>query len=316
MFWVNVKRVWRAGLINFWRNGFVSVASILVMSITLFVVGSLVFNNALLQSSLDDLKNKVDINVYFITTASEEDILTFKKTIESFPEVALVGYVSRDEALVQFKARHEDDQLILQALDEVGENPLNASLNIKAKDPAQYGSVADFLKQNPLMSQEGTPLIDKVNYSQNKAAIDRLNDIISSSRKSNLARTLVLILASLAVAFNTIRLAIYVTREEISVMRLVGASKTYIRGPFIVVGLIYGLVSALLAIIAFYPITYWFGPLFYPFPVFLTKDVVSELHLFQYYISNFVQIALIIVGCGLALGATSSFLAVRRYLKV
>src|SRR3989344_8610320 len=315
MFWLNLKRVLRTGFVSFWRNGFVSVASILVMTITLFVIGSLVFNNALLQSSLKELQDKVDINVYFVTSAPIDDIVALKAMLESFPEVAVVEYVSRDEALERFKARHEDGQLILQALDEVGDNPLGAVLNIKTKEPSQYESIAEFLKQNPTLSKEGKPLIDKVNYYQNKVAIDKLNQIIDASRASSLARTLVLILASLAVAFNTIRLAIYVTREEISVMRLVGASRMYIRGPFIVAGFIYGTVSAVIAIIAFYPVTYWFGPLFYPLPIFLTSDSIGNLHLFQYYIANFAQICFIVVASGLVLGALSSFLAVRRYLK-
>lgn len=315
MFWVNVKRVMRSGFVNFWRNGFVSVASILVMTITLFVVGSLVFNNALLQSSLKDLQGKVDINVYFVATAQEDDIVALKKTLEAFPEVDTVQYMSRDEALAHFKERHADDQLILQALDEVGDNPLGAVLNVKTKEPSQYEGIADFLKQNPALSKDGIPIIDKVNFFQNKVAIDKLSEIISSSRKSNLARMLILMLAAIAVAFNTIRLAIYVAREEISVMGLVGASRMYIRGPFIVVGVIYGLVSAVITILVFYPITYWFGPLFYPLPVFLTSETIGSLHLFQYYLANFTQISTIILGSGILLGVIASFLAVRRYLK-
>lgn len=314
MLWVNIKRVLRTGFVNFWRNGFVSVASILVMTVTLFVIGSVVFNNSLLQSSLSDLRNNVDINVYFVTTANESDILDLQKTLETFPEVASVQYVSSDQALAQFKAKHENDQLILQSLDEVGSNPLGAVLNIRAKDPSQYEQVANYLNQNPVLSKDGTPIIDKVNYAQNKTAIDRLNQIIDASQRSSLARTLVLILASLAVAFNTIRLAIYIRREEISVMRLVGASYTYVRGPFIVAGLIYGLVSAILAIIIFYPATYWFGPLFYPLPLYLAQAQVGNLQLFQYFMANFAEICLIIIGCGLFLGGASSYLAVRRYL--
>ncbi len=292
-----------------------SVASVLVMTITLFVIGSLVLNNALLQSSLQDLQNNVDINVYFITTANEDDIVALKKTLESFPEVDVVTYVSRDESLERFKQRHENDQLILQSLDEVGDNPLGAVLNVRTKEPSQYEGIAEFLKQNPALSKDGAPIIDKVNYYQNKAAIDKLNEIINSSRNSNLARTLILILASLAVAFNTIRLTIYTAREEISVMGLVGASRTYIRGPFIIAGIVYGIISAIITIIVFYPITYWFGPLFYPLPLYLTSDMVGDLQLFQYYISNFAEITFIILGSGLLLGIAASFLAVRRYLK-
>ena len=315
MFWLNVQRVVRGGLVNFWRNGFVSVTSILVMTITLFVIGSLVFNNALLQSSLKELQDKVDVNIYFVTSAQEDDIVALKKTLESFPEVALVQYVSREESLARFKERHQDDQLILQALDEVGDNPLGAVLSVKTKDPSQYENIATYLKQNPTLSKEGTPIVDKVNYSQNKVAIDKLTEIIDASRASNFARTLILILASIAVAFNTIRLAIYVAREEISVMGLVGASRTYIRGPFIVAGTIYGLISAVITIIVFYPVTYWFGPLFYPLPLFLTRESIGNLHLFQYYISNFAEISLIILGSGILLGMIASFLAVRRYLN-
>ena len=315
MVWVNIKRILKSGLVNFWRNGFISLAAVLVMTITLFVIGSLVFNNALLQSSLTDLKQKVDINVYFVNTADEARILSLKKTIESFPEVFSVVYISREEALSQFKHKHENDQLILQALDELQDNPLGAVLNIKTKEPSQYAGVADYLKQNPVLTKDGSPIIDKINYYENKAAIDKLTEIIASSERSNFARTLVLILASLFVTFNTIRLAIYVTREEISVMKLVGASNMYVRGPFIVAGAIYGLISAVLSMIIFYPLTYWFGPLFYPLPLFLTQTSVSDLHLFQYYIANFGQITLVVVGTGILLGALSSYLAVRRYLK-
>ena len=132
MLWTNIKRILRTGFVSFWRNGFVSLASVLVMTVTLFVIGSLVFNNALLDSSIGELKDKVDINVYFLTSADEESILSLKKTIEAFPEVARAEYVSREQALENFRKRHEDDTLTLQALDELGENPLGAVLNIKA----------------------------------------------------------------------------------------------------------------------------------------------------------------------------------------
>ncbi len=302
-------------MVGFWRNGFVSLSSILVMVITLFVVGSLLFNNILLKISLEELKQKVDVNVYFVTAALEDDILTLKKTLESFPEVAIVEYVTREQALENFKAKHEGDQLILQALDELGDNPLGAVINIKTKEPSQYENIAEFLKQNPAIAEDGTPIIDKVNYYQNKAAIDRLNEIIVSSKQSNLLRTLVLILASIVVTFNTIRLAIYISKEEISVMRLVGASNAYIRGPFVVVGMLYGAVSAVLSIVVFYPVTYWFGPLFYPLPIFLTRDSIGDFDLFRYYLENFGELSLIVLLSGIVLGVISSYLAVRRYLR-
>ncbi|MBX4210615.1 ABC transporter permease [Candidatus Parcubacteria bacterium] len=314
MFWTNLKRIFKSGFFNFWRSGLVSLASVLIMSITLFVIGSLVFNNALLQSALGEFKNKVDINVYFVTGAPEPDIMSLKKTLEALPEVARITYTSSDQALADFKKRHENDEFTLQALDELDTNPLGATLNIKAKEPSQYENVANFLKQSNILSKDGKPIIDKVNYYQNKAAIDRLSDIIKSSEQSNLIRTVILVLVSVIVAFNTIRLAIYISREEINVMRLVGASRQYIRGPFVITGIIYGILSSVITMTLFYPLTYWFGPLFYPFPLFF-GDNVSRAQLFDYYVHNFGEIFVIVLAAGVLMGAISSYLAVRKYLK-
>src|SRR4051812_30192120 len=139
MFWTKLKRIIRAGFFSFWRNGFVSLSSILVMMVTLFVIGMTMFSGVILRSTLDQIKDKVDINVYFVTGAAENDILAMKQKLEQLPEVkSPVGYVSREAALADFKKRHENDEFTLQALDELGENPLGAALNIKAKDPSQY----------------------------------------------------------------------------------------------------------------------------------------------------------------------------------
>lgn len=292
-----------------------SLASVLMLTVTLFVLGSLVLNNALLQSSLTELKDKVDINVYFVTGAPEADILALQKNLEAFPEVLRVTYITREEALEDFKRRHENDSRTLQALDELGDNPLGAVLNIKTKEPSQYESVAAYLSEKPVLSKEGSPIIDKVNYNQNKIAINRLIDIIKSSERSNLAKTLGLVFVSIVVTFNTIRLAIFTSREEISVMQLVGASRPYVRGPFVVAGIMCGVVAGIIALIVFYPLTYWFGPLFYPFPLFL-GDNIGNLALFDYYISNLGEIFLIIMTSGVVIGGLSSYLAVRRYLNV
>ncbi|MDP3996423.1 MAG: permease-like cell division protein FtsX [bacterium] len=315
MLFTNIKRIIRAGFINFWRNGFVSLASVLIMGVTLFVIGSIFFNSVLLDASLKELRDKVDINVYFVNTASEEEILALKDMLGGFPEVKFVEYISRERALENFKERHKDDALTLQALEELDENPLRAVLNVKTKEPSQYESIAAFLKDKPVLSGSGAPIIDSVNYLENKTAIDRLDQIISSSEASNIAKTVILVFVSVIVVFNTIRLAIYVSREEISVMRLVGASNKYVRGPFVIVGILSGVIGGLITIIAFYPLTYWFGPLFYPLPLFLT-DSVGNLTLFDYYVDNFGQIFFLIVGSGVVLGAISSWLAVRRYLKI
>jgi len=305
--WIHLKRILKSGFFGFWRNGFVSLSSVLVMSIALGVLGSIIFMGALLNSSLSALQEKVDVNVYFVTNASENDVRGLKEKIEALPEVAEVVYISREQSLADFKARHENDATTLQALEELSENPLGAVLNIRAKETSQYENLANFLKGENILSSKGSQIVEKVNYNQNKTAIDKLTSLISSAQKIGLAVTIILILLSLLITFNTIRLAIYVAREEISVMKLVGASTTYIRGPFMVAGMLYGSIAGIITLILFYPITAWLGR--------ETANFFIGMNIFNYYIDNFGQIFLIIMISGIAIGALSSFLAVRRYLN-
>jgi len=308
MLWTDTKRIIKSGFVNFWRNGFVSFASVLVMTMTLFVLGLLIFVGATLKASLNQIKDKVDVNVYFVTNALEEDILELKKSLETLPEVAFVEYVSKEKALEQFKTRHKDDQLTLQALDELGENPLGANLNIKAKEISQYEGIVEFLKNESILSAtDDIPIIDNVNPFKNKNAIDKLTKIIDSSKILGFIITTILVIASIIITFSTIKLAIYTARDEISVMKLVGASNSYIRGPFVFEGIMYGIISAIITLILFYPLTIWLGP--------ITENFFGGMNLFDYYINTFSKIFIIILGVGILLGAVSSYLAVRKYLK-
>jgi len=308
MFWLNTKRIIRTGFLSFWRNGFVSLSSILVVTVTLFTIIAIIFTNVVLESVLADLESKVDVNVYFVVNAGESDILDMKDSLEKLTEVSSVKYVSRDQALAEFKEKHKDDYLTIQGLNELGDNPLGARLNIVAKDPSQYeGIVKTIEDKNALVSSE-TRIIDKVNYRQNKVVIDRLSAIIVGAKQLGYLLALVLMFISVLITLNTIRLVIYMSREEIAVMRLVGASNMYVRGPFIVGGMIYGIISAILAMLLFYPIAVWLAK--------ATTDFFGGVNLYTYYIENFFEIFVIVLVAGVLLGAVSSFLAVRKYLKV
>lgn len=308
MMWITIKRIARSGFYGFWRNSFVSLSSILVMVVTLSVIGAIIFSNAILGATLDQIKDKVDINVYFVLDATEESIESLRQSVSKLPEVASASVTTREEAIINFRKLHENDEYTLQALDELGENPLGATLNIKAKDPSQYSSITEFLEGQSSQGIDGEKIIDKINYYQNKDSIDRLNRIISSASRLGYILTIFLVFVSILITFNTIRLVIYMSREEISVMRLVGASTGYIRGPFFVAGGLYGFISAIITLILFYPITLWLGK--------TTQNFFVGLNVFNYYISNFGQIFLIIIVSGVIIGSISSFLAVRKYLKV
>lgn len=307
MLLTNLKRITRSGFHSFWRNGFVSLASVLVMTITLLVIGSIVFMNALLEASLEEIKNKVDVNVYFVTTAAEPEILALADSLRVLPEVEKVDYVSREQALENFKERHKNDQIILQALQELGDNPLGAVLNIKAKEPSQYAGIAQFLEDKIEQTPAGAPLIDNVNYARNRESIDKLSRIIDASEQLGVIVSIVFVAVSVLITFNTIQLAIYVSREEIGVMRLVGASSSYIRGPFVFTGVMYGVVSGLITLAIFYPLTHWIGG--------LTESFFIGVNVFSYYLQNFGQMLLVILGAGILIGAISSYLAVMRYLR-
>ncbi len=264
------------------------------------------FLNTLVGEFVSYVKDKVDVNVYFVTEATEQSILDFKTVLQNIPEVAYVTYTSRDDAVAEFRARHQDDQLTLQALDELSDNPFGAALAIKAKQPSQYESIAAFLSDHQNDSN-GNPFISSVNYAQNKTVIVQLENVTTYVRQFGWFMIFIFSAASVLITFNTIRLAIYTAREEISVMRLVGASNMYIRGPFVVEGTLYGIVSGLIALIAFFPLAW------------LLKGPTQKMFgadIFAHYLSSFPIFFIVLILAGAFLGALSSFLAVRKYLSV
>lgn len=306
-FQTDAKRILRWGLINFYRNTMVSITSILMMTVTLTVIGLTIFLNAVLGFSLAQMENKVDVNVYFYPNISETKISEIKDMIQQLPEVADVQYVSQEQALLDFKARHATDALTLQALEELGTNPLGAVLNIRAKEAGQYESIAKTLDDNSSLSRGSGAVIEKVNYAQNKEIIDRLTGIMHSVQRLGVAITLFFIIISILITFNTIRLAIYMAREEIKNMRMVGAEDKYIQGPFMIEGVVYGVVSAVITLILFYPITLW-----------LTKNTQTffgGMSVLKYYGDNFIQLFAILLVSGVLLGIISAWFAIRKYLK-
>lgn len=301
-----LKRIIKAGFLNFKRSGLISFAAVLVMTITLSVITGLIILQAVLNFSLTQIKDKVDVTIYFNVGASEDKILSLKSTIENLPEVKEVSYTSANEALKKFRERHEKDYPTIQALDEISTNPLGAYLNVKAKEVSEYESIANFMKSDNALVLGSVSIIDKVNYYQNKGVIEKLNNITLGAEKLGFLVTLILIIIALIITFNTIRLTIFISKEEINVMRLVGASKARVRGPFMIEGFIYGFTSTILTLLIFLPITIWLG-----------KNMTGFLgmNIYDYYTGNIWQIGGIVLLSGVFLGMVASALAVRKYLK-
>ncbi len=218
-------------------------------------------------------------------------------------EVKSVEYISRDQALAIFKERHKDDAAITQSLEQLKDNPLLASLNIRAHDPQQYSAIASYLDKTDFKSW-----FDKVTYSENSLMIERLGKIIDISQKGGFLLIAFLTLITVLVTFNTIRLAIYSSRDEIGIMRLVGGSNAFIRGPYVVEGIIYGLLAGIFSVIIALPIIYLASP--------YVNIFISEMNLWSYFKGGLFSIFAYQALFGVGLGVVSSYIAVRKYLRV
>ncbi|OIO29142.1 hypothetical protein AUJ22_01920 [Candidatus Nomurabacteria bacterium CG1_02_31_12] len=306
MVMIELKRIIKAGFINFARSGVISWAAVLVVTITLSVITAIILLQAVLHFSLDQIKDKVDVTIYFNVNAEESKIISLKESLEKLPEVEKVSYFSANESLKLFRERHQNDYSTIAALDEISSNPLGGYLNVKAREVSQYESIANFLNGDNTLVLGSTSIVDKINYHQNKIVIDRLNNIISGAQKLGFLVTLILIIISIIITFNTIRLAIFISKEEIGVMRLVGASKMRVRGPFMVEGAIYGIIATIFTLIIFLPVT-----------IYLGNNMTNFLgiNVYDYYISNLFQISVIVLLSGIFLGIVSSFIAIRKYLN-
>lgn len=296
-------RITRYGFQNFVRNGLLSTATIAVMVLALLVFLGLNLFGYITESSLAALKDKIDISVYFKTTVAEDEILRVKRSLESLSEIKGVEYVSRDSALEIFKNKHQGDATISRAVSELGYNPLLASLNIKADDPSQYAAISEYLNNESLNA-----LIEKVTFAQNQKVIERLASIVDTIEKAGALLTIILSIVAGLVVFNTIRLALYSNREEIGIMRLVGASNAFIRGPYLITGSIYGVIAALISVLLITPVVFLVAPYLAVF--------IPSIDFKNYFIGRLALLTLYQLGLGILLGTASSYFAIRRHLKV
>lgn len=300
---ITLKRIIKSGLLNFWRNGWLSTATVLIMAVTLLVWTSIFLLNVVLTSVLNIIEKKVDISVYFNLDAKEPDILALKSKLENREDVSSIEYISAQKALEIFKKRHASDEILLKSVNELGDNPLEASLNILAKNSSKYSEIDSFLSQGQFNN-----IISKVNFTENKTVIERLQNIIKISRQSGFTISLVLGLIAFLIAFNTVRLAIYSSREEITIMKLVGASNWFVRGPFIVEGILHGLIASAFSFMVIIPGIIVLGPKLFNF--------LPEINLVNYLGDNFWPLLIFQTLGGITLGIFSSWFAVRKYLKV
>lgn len=298
-----IKRIFNAGWTNFKRNSYISFGTTGVMVLVLLLFSGLMALNFISGQIVSGLQEKVDVSVYFKTDTTDEEIAKVRQDLEGLGTVRSVGYTSRDKALEDFKAKHAGDALIQDSLAELETNPLQASLNVKAKNSGQYASIVGFLEGNKLRS-----LIDKINFYENEAVIKRVEGISGGLQNWGFVATMVLASIAVLVTFNTIRLTIFNQKQEIEIMRLVGGSNWQIKAPYLVEGGIYGVFAAFVSSLIFYPAVYFVSP--------KIELLMPGLSLTGYFFSNILEYVLLILFVGVLLGVVSSAVAIRKFLKV
>lgn len=300
---LTLGRTMKSGWVNFYRNGYLSVAAVSVMLLCLFTVSSLYIIVLTADNILQNMQEKVNVSVYFKASVSEESILKAKKDLDNFSEIKSVEYVTKEQALENFKKNSATEPVILQSLEEIGENPLLSYLVIQANNANQYDLVGEYL-QNASFKDE----ISRVNYGKNKEVIDRLNNIVAEVRKIGLGIAGLFSIISLLIISNTVRITIYTHRKEVEVMRLVGASNTYIRLPFIFEGIIYGFVASVISTLLLFIVLKTSER--------FTTHLIPSVNLVSLYLSNLVVILGMQILIGAFLGTLSSWFAIRKYLKI
>lgn len=306
MFLSQFKRVSYLGLLSVVRNSFVSFSVIFVISVSLFIVGLSLLFGQLMNDVTQDLRDKVDVTVYFVPDSTEEQIFEFRDSLEELSQVREVIYVSQSAALEEYRKRHETDLDILRGLDILDNNPFRARLSIRAQQSGDFEAITRFLENEDIFSDNQFTIIHKIDYYQNREIINRLSSVVDTTTFFTRIIIALLIFISFLIVFNIIRLIIYLSHEEIRVMRLIGAADWYVRSPFLISGGIYGLTGSIFATIFLYPVSYWLSP--------SVERFFGGNRLESYYASEFFLLLTILVFIGVFVGVLSSYLSTRRYL--
>ncbi len=307
MIGISFIRVLRNAFRNFRRNIWLSIATTLIMTLTLCIILFLYIVNVLGGEFLKNVEQKVDIAVTFKDSASTQEINTIQKDITARSDVKSTRIITSDEALKEYRKRHADDPYIEEALNELNKNPLPNNMYIVANDPRFYENITASLR-----SDRYSAFIEKVNFQDSKVVIEKMIHIMDLIKKAGLAATAIFGLLVILIMFNTIRLAIYSFREEIDIMRLVGASRWYIQGPFLMEAVLVALISVGISTAILYVALNASAT---NINLFFFTGQNTSFDIYAYAASHWLQIVGLQMLAAIGLAVTSSYIAVRRYLR-
>lgn len=247
------RRIAGLGTVNFWRNRWLSLAATLMVMLTMLTVGLFVIASAYVHLAASEVKSRIDLTVYFHENATETQIKELQQLLTNRGDVKTVYYIDKAQALANWQARVSDAKV--RNLITKDANPLPRHLQITAVQPESYQAINDYIAQSPYQNS-----FKEISYQNTKAAIDKIIQVTRFVRLAGFATSAFLVVISLIVIMNTIRLTIFTRRDEIEIMRLVGAEASFIRVPFTIEALYFGALGSLIAYLIIVSLVYSFLP--------------------------------------------------------
>ncbi len=305
--WITFLRMCRYGVNNFTRNAWLTVAATAVMTITLLVVFVSVVSHNILTDTVDQLKDKVNMSIYLKTDASQDDVDAAARAVQDLSSVSVVTIRSPEQARDAFIEQNKGDMNTIEAVKEAT-NKFPWTLSVKVIDINDTSQLATIVKDNPAITEHIDPDRQPSFAGDRRAAIESIGKAANFAQKAGIIASVIFTFISMLIIYNTISMAIFNRREEIQMMKLIGAERSFIRGPFLVEAIVYGFFAALIAT------GLGFGLFIAATPFLIQQEITIQptMDLLTYY-AGFVILVMILLGA--IIGIISSLLATRRYLR-
>jgi cell division transport system permease protein len=305
--YITFERIVKNGFVNFGRNIWLAIAAIAMMAITLTILLFAVITNATFTHSIHDLTSKIDVTEYLKDSVTADQLNKQLVELRKLPNVKSAAYTSKAAALKIYEQQNASNATLLAAISQT-DNPLPASITIKPIDPNKLQDIQDFLDKPAQKALQSDP----TSYSgDRKAAIDKITSATHFFQQAGVIGILVFIVISMLIIFNTIRMAIFNRRDELVIMRLLGASTAFIRGPFIVETMLYGAVAAIISLTVCWSLFKLASSTLNA----TTLGLLDIKYSSNYFSQHLISILTIQIMVGILIGAASSGIATRRYLR-
>ncbi|HUB93068.1 MAG TPA: permease-like cell division protein FtsX [Verrucomicrobiae bacterium] len=301
------SRIIRTGMVNFVRNLWLAIAAMAIMIITLTIILFSVIVNATFNNTVQQITSKIDVSMFLKDAVTQAQTQTLISQLKALPGVQSVQYLSKAQALALYESQNAGNEQLLQAIDET-DNPLPATVNIKPKSLNDIDSIRSFVDEPAIVKLQSDPASDS---GDRREAIAKITHATNILRRVGAGAVVVFAVISVLIIFNTIQMAIFNRRDELQIMRLLGASTSYIRGPFVVETIIYGLLSAVASVLIINAIFVTASSSLQA-TSFGLLDISYSQSFFQ---NHYWQLLTIQLALGIFIGAASSMIATRRYLK-